>query len=316
MAHLVGDIGGTHSRFALVELTAGKPLLHAARQTENAGFASLTEAARHYVDSVGAQIDSVVLAVAAPVSGPDVQLINLNWSFNQHALCKQLGASSLKVINDFTAVSYCLPLLGVDDVRVIGDAPFPADPATLKRLAVLGPGTGMGVGGVVRAGDMWAPLVSEGGHATIAPHDADDIAVVSHVMAKHGRVFNEMLLSGPGLCNLYDAIAAIRKQPTEPLSPAEITTRALAGGDPLCKEVLDRFCAMLGSVAGDIAMLWWADVVFIAGGIVPRFVDYFATSGFRARFEAKSDYSRFMRPIPTCVITEPNYGLLGAAACL
>jgi glucokinase len=135
-------------------------------------------------------------------------------------------------------------------------------------------------------------------------------------MSEFGRVSVERLLSGPGLVNLYRALARIRKQPAPLGEPDEITRGALAG-EPLCRLALERFCAILGSVAGDFALALGAKAgVYVSGGIAPIIVDVLAASDFRRRFEAKGRMSDYMRPIPTFVVMQPHAALLGAACLL
>jgi glucokinase len=182
---------------------------------------------------------------------------------------------------------------------------------------MLGPGTGLGVGGLVRPQRNPVAVVTEGGHVDFAPTNELEIEILRYLWRDHAHVSVERLLSGMGLTNLHQAIATIRDRPAAALTPAQITTAALEGGDPLCLEVLNSFCAMLGSVAGNTALTLGAQGgVYITGGIIPRILAFFADSPFRERFEAKGRFRDYLAAIPTYVVTAEQPGLLGAAAVL
>jgi glucokinase len=228
------------------------------------------------------------------------------------ALRETLGLTHLTVVNDFTAIAHALPHLGAADRRAVGGGEAAPD----TPVALIGPGTGLGVSGLVPDGrGGWTALATEGGHVTLPATDARDMAVIDYLRGRYDHVSAERVLSGPGLVNLYEALARIEARDAAALTPAEVTARALLGDDPLCTAAVALFCGFLGTVAGDLALSLGArGGVWIAGGIVPRLGDAFAASPFRARFEAKGRFGAYLKPIPTWVVTHPYPAFPGLAA--
>jgi glucokinase len=274
---------------------------------------SLADAARSFVAGCGAVPAAAALAVASPVTGDRVDMTNHPWSFSIRALKKALDLRTLRVVNDFDAIAHAIPQLGPKDVaKVGGGQAAPGHP-----IGIIGPGTGLGVAGLVVAAGHWHAMDTEGGHATLAAADAREAEVIAVLRARFGHVSAERAISGPGLVNLYEAIAALGGKEPASFGPADVLARGRAGSDPLCVEALATFCAMLGTTAGNLALSLGAlGGVYIAGGIVPRLGDWFATSPFRARFEAKGRFREYQSKIPTYVVTHPNPGLLGLKALL
>jgi glucokinase len=208
-----------------------------------------------------------------------------------------------------------VPEFEARDLKQIGPLPF------LNRrtgtMAIVGPGTGLGVGGLVRSNDAMLPLVTEGGHANFAPTDDLESDVAKILRKKFGRVSNERIISGPGLQNLYAAMAQIEGRPAQDVASEKITGTAREKPDSFEAKVFGRFCAILGSVAGDYALGMGArGGVLIAGGILPDAVDFFVASDFRKRFEDKGRFADYMKAIPTALIVDERAGLRGAAAIL
>jgi glucokinase len=223
---------------------------------------------------------------------------------------ERLNLARLAVINDFTAVALSLPHLAPQQLRQVGGGTAEAD----APKAVIGPGTGLGVSGIVKAGGRWIAVEGEGGHATFAPMSARESRLGDALRDRLGHVSWERLLSGPGLVHLYGALALLENRQPEALSPETIAERGTAGGCALCHEALQVFCAALGTAAGNLALTFGAHGgVYLAGGILPRLGDFFATSEFRSRFESKGRLSAYVRPIPTWIITAAHPGLVGAA---
>lgn len=309
---LIADIGGTNARFALQRASGAPENL---KTFATADHPSLEKAVRAYLAAVSLDEPphSAAIAVAAPLTGDRVELTNSAWSFSISELKTALGLEGLHVVNDFVAIALSIMRLEPRDARQVGGgAALPATP-----IAVLGPGTGLGVSGLVPSETGWLPLATEGGHVTLPATTERESEVISAMRQAFDHVSAERALSGPGLRNLYAALSELSGKAPEPLSPDEITRRALGNLDPTCDEALDMFCAMLGTVAGDLALSAGArGGVFIAGGIVPRIVDRFASSGFRERFEDKGRFRPYMQAIPTYVITRPMPALLGLAALL
>jgi glucokinase len=312
---LIADIGGTNARFALTDPAApGAQVLHA-RSLCNAQFASLQHAAETYLADVGVQPRVAALAVASPVGGDEIRLTNREWSFNRHELREALGLSQLRVLNDFGAVAWAVPSLrGEDRATLHGseDAPL-RGPVT-----VLGPGTGLGVAMLVGGpGDGWQVVETEGGHVSFAPIGREEHAIARWMTAHFGRVSNERLLCGTGLAHIEAILRGADPGDAAVLrAPADIVAAALEGHDISARRALARFCAVLGSVAGDAALFHGARTVVIAGGIMPRFVPFLRSSAFRERFLAKGRFATYLESLNIHVVTHPNPGLLGAAVAL
>ncbi|MCF7222891.1 glucokinase [Marilutibacter chinensis] len=311
-AVLVGDIGGTNARFALADIAGPAPLMHAPLSLANADFASLRHAIEHYLALTGARPRRAAIAVASPVGHDEIRLTNRAWSFSQSELRESLGLERLRMVNDFGAVAWSVPALQENDrVHLYG----PVDPPGHGPVSVLGPGTGLGVGmlaGSVQAG--WQVVETEGGHASFAPLGEEEEAIARWLAARHGRVSNERLLCGQGL-SCIDAV--LRGEPpgreATMRAPADVVALALDGHDQAARRALARFCAVLGSVAGDIALIHGARCVTIAGGMVPRFLPFLRSSAFRERFLAKGRFVAYLEAIAVQVIVHPYPGLLGAA---
>jgi glucokinase len=309
---LVGDVGATNARFGLVSPEG--TILHS-RTFECADFAEIGGAIDAYLAERGVlpMPQQGALAVAAPIAGDDVRMTNHPWHFSIGAVQGRLGLQRLLVINDFTAVALAVPHLGLEDrVAVGGGAPEDGKP-----IAVLGPGSGLGVSGLVPAGTGWVALAGEGGHVTMAAVSEREGAVLDLMRRQFDHVSAERCLSGPGLVNLYNALAAVDHVPAVPYTAAQITDRETCLADPLCRETTEMFCAMLGTVAGNLALTLGArGGVYIAGGIVVRLGSRFADSGFRERFEAKGRMRDIVAAIPTYVVTHRFPAFLGCAAAL
>jgi glucokinase len=309
---LVGDIGATNARFGLVSPKG--ELLHSSSFAIS-DFPTIGAAVTAYLTQRGPlpAPRAGALAVAGPVGGDQVRMTNHPWSFSIAALRAELGLERLEIINDFTAVALALPrLTPADRLPVGGGAPL-AD----RPMAVLGPGSGLGVSGLVPAGPRWRALTGEGGHVTMAPATERENAVLEWMRRHFDHVSAERCLSGPGLVNLYNGLAAVDGVPAASYTAAQITDPATAATDPLCGEATAMFCAMLGTVASNLALTLGAQGgVFIAGGIVPRLGARFVESGFRERFEAKGRLKPYLAAIPTYVITHKLPAFLGCAAVL
>lgn len=299
---LVADLGGTNARFALAD---GSGALQDVKTYPSRSFAGMAQAVQAYLARSGAAPERAAIAVAGPVKDNAIRLTNLGWSF----AASDLGIARVTLINDFEAIALSLRHLAGGDLVTIGP-----ELSAQGTIAIVGPGTGFGVGGCVPVGGDVVPLVTEGGHAGFAPHDDLEIEILKYLRARFGHVSAERILSGPGLVRLHEAMRAAEGLPLETLTPQEIT--AAAPGSYGAK-VFERFCMVLGAVAGDIALTMGArGGVMIAGGIMPHFPERLAASGFRARFEDKGRFSGYMRAIPTRLIVQDHAGLIGAAVAL
>jgi glucokinase len=313
---LVADIGGTNARFALVDPDAPGELQNP-EKLPTRDFDGVADAARHYLDGHKARPVAAAMAVAGPVERGHISLTNIGWSFSDKEFGEALGIARVRLVNDFEAIAFAAPHFGPADLVDIGHARTPHGGLETETVAIVGPGTGLGVGGYVKSRRGIVRLVSEGGHAGFAPADEIEIEILKILHRRHGHVSNERLLSGPGLVAMHDALALIEGRPPETLAAEDVTARALSDPDSLSARVFARFCAMLGTVCGDIALVMGArEGVLIAGGILPRMADALAASEFRARFEAKGRFEDYLKAIPTRLIVQEYSGLLGAAWAL
>jgi glucokinase len=309
---LVGDVGATNARFGLA--SPDGVILHSSIFPCDE-FAEIGTAIEAYLAGRGnlAKPHRGAVAIAAPVTGDQIRMTNHPWSFSVAALRDRLGLERFVAINDFTAVALALPRLSAADRVTVGRGA----PVERRPIAVLGPGSGLGVSGLIPAGAGWVPLAGEGGHVTMAPGNEREDAVLGDMRRRFNHVSAERCLSGPGLVNLYNSLAALDSVPAAPYTAAQITDPDTSARDPLCREATAMFCAMLGSVAGDLALTLGAQGgVYIAGGIVPRLGARFADSDFRARFEAKGRMSTQLAAIPSYVVTHPLPAFLGCVAAL
>ncbi|HLY44284.1 MAG TPA: glucokinase [Stellaceae bacterium] len=309
---LVGDIGGTNARFGLVSPDGA--ILHSSTFA-CADFAAIEDAILAYLAQRGgfAMPRSGALAIAAAVTGDEIRMTNHPWRFSVASLRDRLGFARLIVINDFTAAALSLPRLAAGDRLPVGGGA----PVAEAAIGVLGPGSGLGVSGLVRAGSGWRALTGEGGHATMAPTSERESAVIGLLRQRFDHVSAERCLSGPGLVNLYHSLAALDGVPAAQYTAAQITDPETGARDPLCAEATAMFCAMLGTVAGNLALTLGAQGgVYIAGGIVPRLGQRFVASGFRERFEAMGRMRPYLAAIPCYVVTHHLPAFLGCAAAL
>ncbi len=308
---LVGDIGATNARFALVQPDGSMGFTRAILCRD---FASLGEAIATFLAEVpGAKPSSSVLAVAASPEGDTVSLTNLAWTFSIEGLRKALGLTRLRIVNDFHANALAIPHLGANELIKIGGG----DSIAEAPIGVLGPGSGLGVGALVFTADGSVAVPGEGGHVTMAAADSREAAVLEILRRRFGHVSAERVLSGPGLINLYGALRTLADAPAASLTAEEISHPDARADDRFAREATEMFCAMLGTIAGNLALTLGArGGIYIAGGIVPQLGDTFTQSAFRARFEAKGRFQPYLAKIPTFVITRPFAALLGAASLL
>ena len=318
---LLADIGGTNARFGWVA-EAGQPVAHIAT-LPCAAHAGPAAAARAYLaqlaDTLGAAYRPPVagaFAVATAVGGERIAFTNSGWNFSPTGTQAELGLHTLLWLNDFEALALSLPGLGPQQVQAVG--PLAATAGGLGgALAVIGPGTGLGVAGLLPTPHGWVAVPGEGGHASLSAADDFESAVLAAVRREFAHVSAERLLSGIGLPVLHRGVAAVLGTAAEVLPPEAIVERGLAGQDAACSRALDSFCALLGSFAGNVALVLGArGGVYIGGGIVPRLGERFFASRFRERFEAKGRLAPYLQAIPTALITDTLAALGGAARAL
>ncbi|HEX4878270.1 MAG TPA: glucokinase [Limnobacter sp.] len=305
---LVGDIGGTHARFAMADGVTGE--LHAVEVFSVARFETLAQALAHYTAvHAPSSLHSACLAVAAPVLGDAVQMTNHHWAFSQSALKAELGLERLDIINDFKAMALGMLVLPHESF----DTLQPGEGAPDAPRAVLGPGTGLGTSALVPSGRQWIALSAEGGHVGFAPRDELEAAVWAHLNAQFGRVSVERILSGAGLYQLYCALAALEKQiAVHPNSPALV--QAAHAGGAFEQAVLARFCGILGAVAGDLVLALGArGGVYLCGGVLAHLPRGLLKKAFLQGFLAKGRYQAYMTDVPVWLCLAELPALHGAA---
>ena len=308
--YFIADIGGTNARFALQ--TAPNQCEHVT-VVPCANYITLLDAMRAYLLSVGnPTIRHGAIAIANPIVGDIVKMTNHSWSFSIEELRQTLRWETLLVLNDFTAQALAITQTNACHLIQVGNG-F-AVPNTPK--AVLGPGTGLGVSGLIPSPTGCIALSSEGGHVNFAPCDDVEMAVLQYAQKKFGYVSAERLVSGAGLMLIHQALGRYHHRLVPQIAPADITTRALAH-DAICRQALDMFCAILGTVASNLALTLGArGGVYLCGGILPRISDYFIQSPFRRRFEDKGRFSEYVAQIPTYIVVSSHPGLTGTSVAL
>lgn len=309
---LVTDIGGTNARFALYDLTTNK--LSAITKVLISKDDDLLVLIKTYLANQSISVDMACIAIACPIDDTDmVNMTNNNLSFSRSALIKALNLKQLEVINDFTAVSTSIPQLTDKDLVKIG-----GDNADLNYpIAIYGAGTGLGVSHLIKVNQHWISLSGEGGHTELPMTNEKEDRLLAELRKKFGRVSSERFLSGNGIVNIYQALLNINNQPIEEITPDVIVKKALSNSCPLCLETLTYFCTFMGRFGGNLALtLNTQGGVYIAGGIVPRFIEFFKSSPFRHAFENKGRMSYLVKKIPVYVITHEDPGLLGAGVYL
>ncbi len=307
---IVMDIGGTNLRVACFDQNKNLSKLESWPCLE---FSGPEQALKNYLAKHNLVISNLCIAIAAPLMGDQITMTNLNWSFSAKALKQQFSLNSMEVVNDYHALGFAIPTINQSELVQIGGGLV--DP--LKPALICGAGTGLGVAVLAKVGQDWEVLPGEGGHMDFAPNNSYEIELWKVLHEQYDHVSNERILSGPGLIDLHAAICKIEGIELEVLDAEQITQLALNVHSSSCQKTLQVFCAVLGSFCGSLALATASfGGVYIAGGIVPSFVEFLKVSEFRNRFEAKGRYQSYNEKIPTFVITAQQLGLLGAAAYL
>jgi glucokinase len=310
----VADVGGTHARFALAAIDAGRVAsLNDPITLKTAEHASFQTAWEEF--GRRAQIDlpkELAIAFAGPVGGDILKLTNNPWVIRPALMNERLGVERFTIVNDFGAVAHAVATLPPEDFRRIcgPDRPLPEQGV----ITIVGPGTGLGVAALLRKPDGYDVIETEGGHVDFAPLDSLEDKILVELRRSFRRVSVERIASGRGLWNLYEALGTIEGRQLTFHDEKQLWTAALEGSDSLTNAALDRLCLTLGAVAGDMALAHGAVAVVIAGGVGLRLTDYLPRSGFRDRFIAKGRFERRMDDMPVKLITYPEPGLFGAAA--
>jgi len=311
MLSVVVDLGGTNIRLAVCELETGK--LTQLKEFPCTQFTSIEEALTHYFSLLQGKVAHLCIGIASAVEGDHVAMLNLHWAFSIQALKKKLQLESFYVINDYTAISLAVPFLSQQEKIQIGGGQMKAGGVT----AVFGPGTGLGVGHIIKLAGKWISLDGEGGHVSFTVSTREQAEILFLLQEQFGHVSAERILSGQGLVNIYQSLCALAKQAVKFDQPKDVSQAALDGRCPIARRSLEIFCQVMGTFAGNLAVnLNCTGGVYIAGGIVPRFIDFFQASEFRSFFEDKGRLTKMLGAIPTFLITNDNPGLLGASVYL
>ncbi|MGN6087439.1 bifunctional transcriptional regulator/glucokinase [Trinickia sp.] len=308
---LLADIGGTNARFAL-ETEPGE--VSQIRVYPCADFPTIEDVLKKYLkDTKVGRVNHAAIAIANPVDGDQVSMTNFKWAFSIEATRRALGFDTLLVVNDFTALAMALPGLTDAQRHQVGGGSRRQN----SVIGLLGPGTGLGVSGLIPADDRWIALGSEGGHASFAPMDEREDIVMQYARKKWPHVSFERVAAGPGIELIYRALAARDKKRVAPtVDPAYVVERAHAG-DALALEAVECFCGILGSFAGNLAVTLGAlGGIYIGGGVVLKLGDLFLRSSFRERFEAKGRFKPYLANVPTYIITAEYPAFLGVSAIL
>lgn len=307
---LIGDIGGTNARFAILVDAQAEPKEFP--NIETASFGNIDEAIQSAIlDKTAIQPRSAVLAVAGPVSGDEIDLTNCDWVVRPNEMAEKLGLTDIVVLNDFEAQALATVALGEESMERIVDGESEA----FGSRVVLGPGTGLGVAGMVRARQIWIPVPGEGGHMDMGPRTARDAEIWPHLEPIEGRISAEQLLCGRGLVNIYRAVTAANGGKPAFSTPAEITSAALEETEANAVEALELFVTCLGRIAGDLALVFMSHGgVFLTGGIAQKIVPALKQGAFQAAFEDKAPHTELLRTMPVYVITHPRGALAGLTA--
>ena len=306
---LAVDLGGTHIRFRLVEADARTAPVQVIEANAVTSFEHAVERWREQAGIRG-ELDAIAVAAAGPVTDGTVRITNLDWTLDVRAIKRTCHARRCLLVNDVTAIAWAIPLLGRGSLRTLAAG----SPSGRAARAVIAPGTGLGVSGLIptAAGDF-AAIEGEGGHRTLAAHDPREWKVVTALAGRFGHASAERALSGPGIEVIWKALASMDgARHGADKTAEEIARDAFAGTDQIAQEAVATFTGFLGSVAGDLALTLGAHGgAYIAGGIVPAWGERFDARGFLDRFRAKGRFRAYLSAIPVHVVTHPCPGLVG-----
>ncbi|WP_104578408.1 glucokinase [Helicobacter felis] len=309
---LLADIGGTNARFGL-EVAPDK--IESIEVLACQDYNTVVDAIKAYLAKVNnPSVKYAAIAIANPVMGDWVQMTNHHWAFSIETTRQALKLEVLILINDFTAQAHAISKIDPEELLQVGGNVCGID----APKVVLGPGTGLGVSALIPCCDgSYTALAGEGGHVSFAPFDDTEIMIWQYARKKYGHVSAERFLSGAGLVLIHAALADREGIKISKMTPELISQQALSGKSPLCRLTLDIFCTILGTVASNMALILGArGGVYLCGGIIPRFIDYFKTSPFRLRFENKGRFAAYLAAIPVYVVLSKYPGIKGVAVAL
>jgi glucokinase len=325
---LVGDIGGTNARFALARFVAGRPVLGQVLSLPGKDYPSVEAAAQDYLRRIGQdRLEAGVAACAGPVIDGAVSFTNLSWTTTEQAFGAALGLPRVHLLNDLAAVAWAAPALEETGLRRVAHSGSLSTPAPALALAgrttraILNAGTGCNASAYVHTESGGAVVVGEYGHTSFAPTDELEIEIWRRLQTQFGRVSIERVLCGPGLLNLYHALCDIDGVLPQHATPAAVSAAAQphhdVPADALATRAVEKFCALMGSVAGDVALCFGArGGVYLSGGVAAMLLTETFDTGFRNRFEDKGRFRTYLADIPTLLIRDTNVALLGAARAM
>lgn len=306
---MIADVGGTNTRMALFDPATGQ--MRSVTTFVNRQYHQFEGVITQWLATLNEpQPLSCCIAVAAPPSTDHVAMTNMDWAFSCSELARRFGFKQMRRLNDFESNAFALPHLGDQHLQLL----HPGTGEASGRLATLGPGTGLGGAFLDCSGGRATSYACEPGHMSLSPGTDLELELFRLLLARHPDIYAELLVSGPGLQRLYLALGEVSGQATKELSPVDISTRAIAGHDPLCVLALDTFCALLGSACGDFLLACGAyGGLYLAGGILPGMIPYLRASQFQRRLTSKGAMGQQLEAIPVYVITTSHPGLIGAA---
>lgn len=311
LPRLIADVGGTNARFALLDGQDYRDEI----VLKCADYPDFVAATEHYLQQVGANAKSkrpleAAVAIAGPITDDVIRMTNHVWQFSAARVRQQLDLSRLIFLNDFTALAMAVRHLPVSELEPIGGG----RPVANAPIGLIGPGTGLGVSGLIPSGSHFIPLQGEGGHATLAVMNEREMAVLRQLHQRFSHVSAERAISGPGLVNLYEAISVLDRKVPDTLTPKEITRRANESSCARCMETVSIFCALLGTMAGNLVLTLGAvGGLYIGGGVVPHLGRLFKSSPFRDRFEDKGRYAEYLSAVPVYLIKSELPAFVGLA---
>lgn len=308
--HLVADVGGTNIRVAL----ANQSEINHIQTFKCAEFPSLEAAINHYIKENQIIIDKACICIAGAVNdNEDVKMTNLDWRFSAHSIEQHCNINTVHLINDYHAIAMSLPYLTPSQLINMSEATGQKNAPKM----VCGPGTGLGIAQLVPIGEHYHCISGEGGHIAFAPTTKQQIQVLNYLFSQHKRVSIERLLSGQGIVNIYQALANQAKQAPQDFDAKDITEGFIHKRDPLCVESIELFLDILAQFLGDLVLMNGAfGGVYIAGGIMPRIIDHVDFEKFNQCYSHKGRFKAYVSQAPLYLITEPQPGLIGAAAYL
>jgi glucokinase len=320
MRVLAGDIGGTKTAVAIAEVGARSVEIERTRTYPSSEWRGLEEILQDFLTAERRQPSFAAFGIAGPVSGGRARVTKLPWIIDERLLSRRLRIPRVRLVNDFVAAALGIPRVAPRKMALV----VPGRAEKGGPIGVIGAGTGLGQAALVRIGDKWTPVASEGGHADFGPRDAREDRLVAFLRARFGRVDRDRLVSGEGLGHMYDFVKSERRREDSPAvarafleadRAAVISRFGLAATDPLCREALTMFASIYGSEAGNLALQYRATGgVYLAGGIAAKILPALRQDGFRESFRNKPPLEALLAKIPVRVVREPSVGLIGAAA--